>query len=58
MEKNWDVFFDEIIEAIKKETIPGVVEDFECNFSTTTKTYQVISTSIIMNSMKKFFKYE
>ncbi len=31
---------------------------FACDFTTTTKTYQVISTALIMNSMKKFFKYE
>lgn len=38
--------------------MPGAVDNFICDFSTTTNTYKVISTAIVMNSMKKFFKYE
>ena len=57
MQKNWDYFFDQIIKQIEKNSLNGVVKTFACDFSTTNKIYQVISTSIIMNSMKKFFKY-
>ena len=34
-----------------------MVEALACNFSTTNKLYSVISTSIIMNSFKKYFSY-
>ena len=54
-EKNWDNFFDQIIKEIEKNTVEGVVETLACNFSTTNKLYEVISTAVIMNSFKKYF---
>lgn len=42
---------------IKENTLKGVVEAFECDFTTTTKIYKIISTSLIMNSFKNFFDY-
>lgn len=58
MEKQWDNFFTQIIEQVRDKTNPGVVDEFECNFTTTTQIHQVISTAIIMNSFKKYFSYE
>ena len=57
MEKQWDYFFDQIIQEVEKNTNEGVVEALACNFSTTDKVHKVISTSIIMSSFKKFFNY-
>ena len=57
MEKNWNYFFDKIIGLIEKETINGIVPALSCDFTTTTKTYKIISTAIIMNSFKKYFNY-
>lgn len=34
-----------------------MIESFICDFSTTTKTYKMISSAIVMNSLKKYFQY-
>jgi hypothetical protein len=57
MEKNWDNFFVQISQQIKENTIENVVDLLECNFSTSTQIDKFISTAIIMNSFKKYFKY-
>lgn len=57
-EKQWDFFFDEIVKEIGKNTVNRVVNNFICDFSTTTSVHKVISTSILMNSVQKFFKFE
>lgn len=35
----------------------GVTDLLKCDFSTTTPTYELISTSVIMGGLKKFFDY-
>ena len=35
----------------------GTVEQFECDFTTTTRLHKIISTSIIMSSLQKYFSY-
>lgn len=57
MEKKWDFFFEQIIEKIKENTKEGITEEIECNFSTSDDFYRLVSTSIIMNSFKKYFSY-
>jgi hypothetical protein len=58
MEKQWDNFFNQIIEQIKNNTLPGVIDELKCDFSTTTPTHKLISTAIIMNSFERYFKYQ
>lgn len=57
MEKNWDYFFTEIINVIGKNTHNNVIDELVCDFSTSGKVQKLISTAIIMNSFKKYFKY-
>lgn len=58
MEKDWGFFFKEIIKEIRKNTLNGVVDELKCDFSTTTQVHELVSTSIIMASFKKYFSYE
>jgi hypothetical protein len=57
MEKHWDVFYEQIHEQVKKNTKEGVVDALKCDFSTTGIVEKIISTSVIMNSFQKYFKY-
>ena len=57
MEKDWDFFFQEIIKLINVNTKEGIVDKLKCDFTTTDKIYELASTSIIMNSFKKYFSY-
>ena len=56
-EKEWDNFFEQTIKGIEQNTVEGVVNALKCNFSTTDKIYELISTSIIMSSFKQYFTY-
>ena len=56
-ETNWNPFFINIKNEIIKNTHPGVVELFECNFTTSTPVHKIISTAVIMDSFKKYFSY-
>ena len=56
-EKEWDNFFEQTIKGIEQNTVEGVVDALKCNFSTTDKTYELISASIIMSSFKQYFAY-
>ena len=56
-ETEWNPFFINIKNEIIKNTHPGVVELFECNFTTSTQVHKIISTAIIMDSFKQFFTY-
>ena len=58
MEKNWDYFFQEVIKQIDKNTKNDVVSKLKCDFSTTNNFYELVSTSAIMDTMKKYFSYE
>lgn len=57
MERDWSNFFTQIIEQVKDNTVPGVVNELSSDFTTTTKTHKLITTAIIMNSFKKYFSY-
>ncbi len=46
-----------IIEQIKKNTVKGVVEELECNFTSTGLFERVFSTALVMNTCKKYFDY-
>jgi hypothetical protein len=47
-----------MIETIRKNTVEDVTSNLECKFSTTDEFATVMSTAIIMNTFKKYFKYE
>jgi iron uptake system EfeUOB component EfeO/EfeM len=36
-EREWNEFFDKVIEEIRKNTVKGVTEKLECNFSSTSR---------------------
>jgi hypothetical protein len=55
--KQWENFFSQIIDQIKVNTLPDVVDELMCNFSTSTPTHKLISSAIIMNSFKQYFSY-
>ena len=57
MEYEWDYFFSEIIKQIESNTLDGIVEGFQSDFTTTNNLYKVISTAIIMDSFKEYFNY-
>ena len=57
MERDWENFFNQIIEQIKGKTVSGVVEELVSDFSTSKNTHKLITTAIIMNSFKKYFSY-
>jgi hypothetical protein len=54
---DWEEFFDKVIKVIRETTVKGVTENLECNFSSTDKFSLVMSTAIVMNTFKKYFKY-
>lgn len=58
MEKEWDYFYEQIHEQVKNNTHEGIVDSLKCDFSTTGVVEKIISTSVIMNSFKKYFTYE
>lgn len=57
LEKRWDNFFTQIKEQIRNNVLNEIVDELECDFSTSEKFHKIISTSIIMNSCKKYFEY-
>jgi hypothetical protein len=57
IEKDWTKFFNQITEQINAHTLSGITDELACNFTTTTKTHKLITTGIIMNSFKIYFKY-
>jgi len=57
MEKEWNYFYEQIHEQVKSNTKEGVVDALKCDFSTTGVVQKIISTSVIMNSFKKYFSY-
>ena len=57
LEYDWDYFFSEIIKQIESNTLDGIVEGFQSDFTTTNHIYRIISTAIIMNSFKQYFNY-
>jgi len=56
-EKEWNYFYEQIYEQVKENTKEGVVDALKCDFSTTSTIENIISTSIIMNTFKKYFSY-
>ena len=54
---NWEEFLISIKNEINKNTHPGVVQLFECNFTTSTPIHKIISISVIMDTLKQYFTY-
>lgn len=57
MEKNWDEFFKQIIIKIDNNTNNNIVSKLRSDFSTSSIFEQLISTSMIMSTMKNYFSY-
>lgn len=57
-ETDWSEFFPNVIEAIRKNTVEDVTSKLECDFSSTDEFSTVMSTAIIMNTFKEFFKFK
>jgi hypothetical protein len=57
MESEWEEFLELIEREIRANTKPGVVDTFQCNFSTTGPVEKLLSTVVTMGTMKKFFSY-
>ena len=53
----WDGIVDEYVKKIEENVGKEVVDNLECNFSTTTHVAKVTSQVTIMSSMKDFFNY-
>jgi hypothetical protein len=56
-ESDWDDFFEGIIRAIRDKTVKGVTENLECDFTSTDQFSTVLSTAIVMNTLKNYFNY-
>jgi|SaaInlStandDraft_5_1057022.scaffolds.fasta_scaffold10161_2 hypothetical protein len=56
-ENKWDEFFDLMLDKIKENTSEDAVNTLQCDFSTTTNIEKIISTSVIMDTFKQYFKY-
>lgn len=46
-----------VIKQIKANTVKGVVEELECNFTSTGLFERIFSTALVMNTCKKYFDY-
>jgi hypothetical protein len=55
--EDWVPFMHGVIREIKKNTVEGVVDKLECNFTTTGLFETMFSTALIMNACKKYFDY-
>ena len=42
---------------IKKNTTEGVLEKFECNFSTTQFVQRIFSNAAVLNTQKNYYEY-
>jgi hypothetical protein len=56
-EVQWGEFFDLILNEIQTNTKEGIVDLLACIFSTTQFVEKMISTAILMDSLKSFFAY-
>ena len=54
----WDGIMKEFVEKIGKNVGQETIDNFECNFSTTTQVAQVTSQVSIMSAMKQYFTYK
>jgi hypothetical protein len=57
LESQWAAFFDLIETEIRENSNPGVVDTFQSTFSTTGPVEKLLSTAVVMNTMKSFFHY-
>ncbi len=57
LEKKWDYFFQQIYKQIRENTLDGVVDKLENNFSVANTFDKLFSTVTIMDSFKTYFTY-
>jgi ribosomal protein S17E len=57
VEEQWDDFFNQIIKQISNNTNEDFVQQIQCDFTTTTQLYKIVSTAIIMNGLQSYFNY-
>jgi hypothetical protein len=56
-ETQWDEFFALMLEALKGVTKHEVVDLLQANFSTTTHVEKILSTAVVMDTLKQYFDY-
>jgi hypothetical protein len=57
LESQWEEFFDLMETEIRENSNPGVIDTFQSSFSTTGPVEKLLSTAVVMNTMKSFFHY-
>jgi hypothetical protein len=57
LESQWEEFFKLMETEIRENSNPGVVDTFQSTFSTTGAVEKLLSTAVVMNTMKSFFSY-
>lgn len=57
LESEWNEFFNLMVEAIKENTVDGIVDTLKCDFTTTGRVESLISIASIMDSFKSYFSY-
>lgn len=56
-ESQWTEFFELMLCAMRKNTNGKIVDLLQANFSTTTHVEKLLSTAVIMDTMKTYFDY-
>jgi len=56
-EERWEEFFVLMKESLRSNTVPGVVDALESNFSTTGLVESMLSVGTIMSGFAKYFDY-
>ncbi len=56
-EERWEEFFELMVESIRSNTVPGVVDALESKFSTTGTVESMLSVGTIMSGFAKYFDY-
>lgn len=56
-ESEWTEFFELMLVAIKNNTKSDVADLLQANFSTTTHVEKLLSTAVIMDTLKTYFDY-
>ena len=54
----WDGIIKEFVQKIENNVGKDIIDNLECNFSTTTPVTQVTSQVAIMSAMKQYFTYK
>lgn len=56
-EDKWEEFFELMLDSVRTNTKDEVVDLLQSDFTTTTPVEKLLSTAVIMNTFKQYFKY-